>query len=123
METSILGGNDSGWGSEGERNTLLVTYVLYVIGLFTGGLVTIAGVIVCHIKRNEVASPALQSHYRWLIRTFWFGLLWGVILWLLALTVILLFVIWPGFIALGIWYLYRIIRGVLAFVEHRAMPV
>lgn len=123
MLTPILGSKDSEWGSEGECNTLLVAYVLYTVGLFTGGLVTVAGVIVCHIKRNEVTGSALQSHYRWLIRTFWFGLLWCSILWLLALTVILLFVIWPGFIALGIWYLYRIIRGVLAFTERRALPV
>lgn len=124
MQPDIVSpGSEVSFGSESERNTLLVAYVLYIVGLFTGGLVTVAGVIVCHIKRGEAAGTALESHYRWLIRTFWFSLLWGVILWVLALSVVLLFVIWPGFLILGVWYLYRIIRGVIAFTERRALPV
>jgi Predicted membrane protein len=111
------------FGSESERNVLLVTYVLFVVGLFTGGLATIVGVVVCHIKRGETTDAALRSHYVWLIRTFWWSLLWTLLLWLAALTVILLVVLWPGLIVLGIWYIYRIVRGVLAFIERRPLPV
>lgn len=110
------------FGTENERSILLVAYVLFFVGLFTAGLVSVAGVVICHIKCNEVSAPALQSHYRWLIRSFWFGVLWSIILWGCALTVIGLVLAWPGFVVLGIWFLYRIIRGALAWVDRKPLP-
>jgi len=36
-------------------------------------------VIINYVKKEEVAGSWLESHFRWQIRTFRFGLLWGVI--------------------------------------------
>jgi uncharacterized membrane protein len=49
--------------------------------------------------------------------------LWGAILLVCALTVIGLVVAWPGAIVLGIWIVYRIIRGWMNLASGRAMPM
>src|SRR5262245_45532652 len=47
-----------------------------VIGAFLTGWPSIIAVIVNYVKRSEVRGTWLESHFRWQIRTFWFGLLW-----------------------------------------------
>lgn len=59
----------------------------------------------------------MESHYRWQIRTFWFGFLWMVISTItasIAMGIILYFVV-------AIWYLYRIIRGLLNLNDNKGM--
>ena len=104
-------------GTEPERSTLLIAYILHALGPFTF-LTAIAGVIVNHLKVNDTDSGFIRSHHRWLLRTFWFGLLWSVI-------ATVLMVIGIGFIIYGvvvIWYIYRIVRGLLAFSERKPLP-
>src|SRR5262245_17226063 len=47
-----------------------------VVGSFLLGWPSIIAVILNYVKRNEVRGTWLDSHFRWQIRTFWFGLLW-----------------------------------------------
>lgn len=113
---------DSTGASEGERSTLLVAYVLFC-ATFVTGFAGVAGVIVCHIKIGESGSEFLRSHYRWLIRTFWFTLLWAVVCGVLVASIILAIVGGIGFGVLFVWHLYRLIRGLINFSERRPMPV
>ena len=103
--------------SEIERDTLLIVYVLHGLAIFNG-LTALIGVIVSHLKVNEVASDFARSHHRWLIRSFWWGLLWLVI-------ATVLMVIGIGFLiylVVAIWWIYRVVRGFIAFTERRPMP-
>ena len=90
------------------------------------GLIGIAGVIVAYVKRDETAGTWVASHLRWLIRTFWFSLLWAVIGWIVLLTLGLILIgipiailIW---VAASIWVLYRVIRGYLLFNDNKPVP-
>src|SRR5687767_15898635 len=47
-----------------------------VVGAFLLGWPSIIAVIMNYIKRSEARGTWLDSHFRWQIRTFWFGLLW-----------------------------------------------
>ena len=47
-----------------------------VVGAFLTGWPSIIAVILNYVKRGEVRGTWLESHFRWQIRTFWFGLLW-----------------------------------------------
>jgi uncharacterized membrane protein len=72
-------------------------------------------VIVDHVKIDDARGSWLEAHYRWQIRTFWFGLLWGVIGGVLVLAV-------TGFVVLAadaIWIIYRIVKGWLRLAERR----
>ena len=63
-----------------ELKTLtMVVYALQGAGFILGGLTWIVAVVINYIKKEELAGTWLESHCRWQIRTFWFGLLWGVI--------------------------------------------
>ena len=91
-----------------------VTYGLYALGLVTG-IFAIAGLIVAYIKRDDAAGTYLASHYGWLIRTFWWGMLWTVIGLVLTLVVVGIAVL----AAAWIWWVYRIIKGWLRLTEKR----
>jgi uncharacterized membrane protein len=84
-----------------------IIYALYALSFLTGGLTAIAAIIINYIKRDEVKGTLLESHFNWQMRTFWWGLLWGVI-GLITMPVGIGFVILA---ANAIWLLYRIIKG------------
>ena len=67
----------------------------------------------------------LESHFRWQIRTFWFGALWvGLsVLFVIATLGIGIFIAWITLGAVGLWFIYRIARGWLRLMEHQAMYV
>src|SRR4026209_3053891 len=47
-----------------------------VVGAFLTGWPSIVAVILNYVKRSEARGTWLESHFRWQIRTFWFGVLW-----------------------------------------------
>lgn len=61
----------------GERVLPAVAYVLYIVGL-THGLTIFLGLLVAYFNRAG-ASPRMESHYTFLIRTFWLGIGWFLI--------------------------------------------
>src|SRR5256884_6156859 len=99
------------------RNIGTAVYALQAAGFFVG-ITWIVAVIVDYVKREDAAGTWLESHFRWQIRTFWWGLLWGVIGGLLALVLV-------GFVVLfadAVWIIYRIVKGWLRLSENRALP-
>ena len=91
-----------------------------------GGLVGIVAIILAHVKRSEANGTWLASHYRWLIRTFWFSVLWGlvgavifVILLIILFGAIIAWIIW---FVTAIWVLYRLIRGYVLFKDSQPVP-
>jgi uncharacterized membrane protein len=90
------------------------------------GIIGIVGIILAYVKRAEATGTWLESHYRWLIRTFWFSLLWGavgaVIFVLLLIIVIGVFIGYLIWVATTIWVLYRLVRGYMLFNESKPIP-
>jgi hypothetical protein len=58
------------------NENITLTHVIY--GLYGASLVmgftAIVAIVLNYIKREDVAGTFLESHFRWQIRTFWFGL-------------------------------------------------
>jgi uncharacterized membrane protein len=75
------------------------------------------------VKRSEARGTWLESHFRWQIRTFWFALLWAAIVFIvsavLAVVVIGIATWIIGIVALGLWAIYRIVRGWLRLKDGR----
>jgi uncharacterized membrane protein len=94
-----------------------------VIGAFLTGWPSIIAVILNYAKRSEVRGTWLESHFRWQIRTFWFGLLWVALclLFVVATFGIGIIVAWLPMLFVGLWFIYRIVRGWLALNEGRQM--
>ena len=86
----------------------------------------IVAIIMAHVKRADAAGTWLASHYRWLIRTFWFSILWGVlgaiifaVLFIILIGIVIAYVIW---LATTIWVLYRLIKGYMLFKDSQPVP-
>jgi len=94
-----------------------VVYILQAIGFFNG-ITWIVAVIIDYVKKDEAAGTWLESHYRWQIRTFWWGLLWGVI----GSILLLILVGWFVLAAAGIWIIYRVVKGAIYLSEGKPLP-
>ena len=113
----------------------LVVYVLFAIAAVVGlashgiwviaplaGLVGIIAVIVAYVKRGEARGTWAESHLTWLIRTFWWSLLWalvGAVLFVTLIGIPIAFVVWAG---TTIWVIYRLVRGYLLFKDSKPIP-
>ena len=94
-----------------------------VVGAFLTGWPSIIAVILNYVKRSEARGTWLESHFRWQIRTFWYGLLWVS---LCALFVIMtlgigILIAWLPLAIVSVWFVYRIVRGWLALKDGRPM--
>jgi uncharacterized membrane protein len=101
----------------GDRTVMHVLYALHTIAWASAGAFAIVAVIVNYIKRADEHDAVYASHHNYMIATFWW-----TILWLVATSPLYLFFLFPGFIAhgiVGLWYLYRCIRGWLRFTDTR----
>ena len=124
----------------GLRTTAMICYVLYLVA-FINGLTAIIGVIIAYIKRSDAAGTVWESHFNNLIFVFWVMLAAFVVG--LATLPISLFSLaalfeqdfaWPAISALAfpllawmlifpvlfIWFLYRMIRGLIRAGDDRA---
>src|SRR5262249_50068248 len=93
-------GNDPGEGS-----TAQIIYILYLVSLAVG-VTALVGLIMAYVNRID-APEWLQTHYRFQIRTFWIGLLYGLLSLLATIFVIGLL----GFLFLLIWWIVRCAKG------------
>lgn len=94
-----------------------------IVGSFLIGWPSIIAVILNYVKRSEVRGTWLESHFRWQIRTFWYGLLWVslCIIFVVMTFGIGLIIVWLPIAIVSLWFVYRIVRGWLALREGRAM--
>src|SRR5215510_9860680 len=87
-----------------------------VVGAFLIGWPSIVAVILNYVKRSEARGTWLESHFRWQIRTFWFGALWIALclLFIVATLGIGILIAWLPMAIVGLWFIYRVARGWLA---------
>ena len=128
MNTNVTTGSIFNWtqGIYALHAFSLLTGILgaaTVIGAFLTGWPSIVAVILNYAKRGDVRGSWLESHFRWQIRTFWFGLLWVALclLFVIATFGIGIIVAWLPMMLVGLWFIYRIVRGWLALNEGRQM--
>lgn len=98
-----------------------VTTAATVIGAFVFGVPSIVAVVLNYVKRGEARGTFLESHFRWQIRTFWFAVLWAAVGGALFLTLIGIPVALGVFFGVGVWVIYRVVRGWLALRDRRPM--
>ena len=96
-----------------------------VIGAFLTGWPSLIAVILNYVKRGDVRGTWLESHFRWQIRTFWYGLLWVALcgVFIVMTLGIGILIVWLPLIVVAAWFIYRVARGWLALRERRPMYV
>ena len=97
--------------------------VATVFGAFLTGWPSIIAVILNYVKRSDVRGTWLESHFRWQIRTFWFGLLWVALcgLFIVGTLGIGILLAWLPLGVVSLWFIYRIARGWMALNDRKPM--
>ena len=106
-----------------------ISYILHLIvavgALIPGGqfgpLLLIAALIIDMVKRSDAEGTWHASHFRWRIRT----VLIAALLYAVTSPLWLLFIL-PGWLAwcvISIWFLYRIVRGMVRMNKGLAMDL
>jgi uncharacterized membrane protein len=99
---------------------LIVAVAAVVPGAQVGIGILLVALIIDLVKKGDAEGTWQASHFSWRIRSvIWAGILYVVTspLWFLLLV--------PGMIAwaiISIWFLYRIVRGMVRMNASQAMP-
>lgn len=103
-----------------ERTWVLLMYILHLFGAVLA-IPSIIALIFNYFLMDR-ALPETRSHHRWMIRTFWWALVWTIVACILYITLIGI----PLAILMGgivwLWWMYRQIRGLLRLADYRPMP-
>ena len=103
-----------------------LTSAVTIVGAFIFGLPSIVAVIMNYVRQADARGTFLESHFSWQIRTFWFAWLWFFVILALSVPLMLVaigfFTLPAGYVLVGIWVVYRIIRGWLALNDRRPVP-
>ena len=104
-----------------------LTSAATVVGNFVFGIPSIVAVIMNYARRSAVRGTFLDSHFRWQIRTFWYGMLLALIVWAISLPLMIVLIglatLPLGLALVGLWLIYRVVRGWMALRDRRAMYV
>jgi uncharacterized membrane protein len=94
-----------------------------VVGAFLIGWPSVIAVVLSYIKRGQARGTWLESHFRWQLRTFWFGLLWAVlcVAFVVGTLGLGLLVVWIPIGILTVWFIYRVARGWSALSSNQPM--
>jgi uncharacterized membrane protein len=122
-----------------RQNLVKLTHVMYglhafsaLMGILTPALIvtsflsgwpSIIAVIINYVKRDEVRGTWLDSHFSWQLRTFWYALLWLFVIFLLFITLVGIPLAVMVGLGVGIWIVYRIVRGWMLLGQGRAVPI
>lgn len=104
-----------------------VSYILHftvalaavIPGVQAGILLLLVALVLDLFKKADAGGTYQQSHFSWRLRS----VIWAGVLYTLTAPLFLLLYV-PGWIAwaiISIWFLYRIVRGMLALSDRRAV--
>ncbi|HSP32072.1 MAG TPA: DUF4870 domain-containing protein [Halomonas sp.] len=97
-----------------DTTMAMVIYALYLAS-FLVGFTSFIGVVMAYVYKGK--GPAwLDEHYRYQIRTFWMGLVYGIVF----STLTLILIGFPLLLALAVWFIVRCVKGFKGLQEKRA---
>ncbi|NDE86134.1 MAG: hypothetical protein EB048_00940 [Gammaproteobacteria bacterium] len=103
-----------------------VTGAATIVGSFIFGVPSIVAVVMNYARRREVRDTWLESHFSWQIRTFWIAFVASALVLVFSAPLMLVLVGFAtaaiGLFLIGIWVLYRVLRGWLALRDARTLP-
>ena len=113
---------------DGLRLVGHISYALHAVvavgavlpGVQASIVLLVAAFILDLVKRDDARGTWQESHFAWRIRS----VLWAGVLYVITIPLWLLLIApgWIAWVAISIWFLYRVIRGWMALNDRRAMP-
>lgn len=105
-----------------------VSYILHLIvavgavlpAAQPGVALLIVALVIDLVKRDDAVGTWQASHFSWRLRS----VIWAAILYLVTLPLWFLFVLpgWVAWLLISIWFLYRIVKGMVAMNASQPLP-
>lgn len=105
-----------------------VSYILHLVvavsavvpGAQVGPLLLVVALLIDLVKRGDVGQGWQRSHFAYRLRT----VVWAAVLYLLTSPLWFFFLLpgWLAWCAISIWFLYRIVLGMVRLNRGQAMP-
>ena len=109
------------WGWVSYILHLIVAVAAVVPGAQVSVMLLVIALLIDLIKRDDAKGTWQESHFSWRIRS----VIWAGILYVVTAPLWIFFIV-PGWIAwsiISIWFLYRIVRGMVAMNKDQAIHV
>lgn len=113
--------------AQGLKSIGWISYVLHLIvavgavlpGAQASALLLVIALVIDLVKRSDAEGTWQANHFSWRIRS----VIWAGVLYLVTFPFFLLglFLFNPAWILISIWFLYRIVRGMLAMSKNQAV--
>lgn len=100
-----------------DTNRPTIVSLLYLASFVTG-ITGLVGIVLAHIWQGESDEPWMRSHYTYLIRTFWIGLIASVIAFVLSFVLIGLLL----FPLIAVWFGVRSVLSMVRAQKREPMP-
>ncbi|WP_342129914.1 DUF4870 family protein [Hydrogenophaga sp. OTU3427] len=106
-----------------------ISYVLHLIvavsavvpGGQWGPTLLIVALVIDLVKRGEAVGTWHASHFSWRLRS----VMWAMVLYLVTVPLWLLFFFpgWIAWVAISVWFLYRIVKGMTRMNAGQPMEI
>jgi len=111
--------------SQDEKNTARLLYIIHGCCIvFTLGILSIVPVVMNYMKRGDSQGTIAYSHHSWMIRSFWWYVVWVALGWVIMIFSfgLLFFVAWAVWGVAWLWKIYRVFIGFVELNNNKAMP-
>lgn len=108
------------WGWVSYVLHLIVAVTVVIPGAQVSLLLLVIALVIDLVKRADATGTWQASHFSWRLRS----VIWAGILYVVTAPLWLLFLLpgWLAWCAISIWFLYRIVRGMVAMNKQEALP-
>jgi uncharacterized membrane protein len=110
---------------EDEKNTARILYLVHAAcWFFTLGALSIFPTLFNYGKRGDTQGTLVHSHHGWMIRSFWWYVVWIALGWVVMIFSLglLFFVAWGIWGVTWLWKGYRLARGFIALNNNQPVP-
>ena len=107
------------WGWVSYLLHLVVAVAAVLPGAQVSVFLLIVAVIIDLVKRSDARGTWQESHFSWRLRS----VVWAAVLYAITFPFFLLglFIFNPAWVVVSIWFLYRIVSGMIAMNKNRAI--
>lgn len=118
-----------------NRSLTFILYLLYIVAIFSAGLLAIVALIINYVKRGAVRGSIFESHFTWQIRSFWWYLFWNIVAFVpffllffspdaqsfASMTLAATLFCFAVVLISWLWMVYRAIRGLIRVNDNLPM--
>ena len=107
------------WGWVSYLLHLVVAVAAVLPGAQVSVFLLIVAVIIDLVKRSDARGTWQESHFAWRLRS----VVWAAVLYAITFPFFLLglLIFNPAWVVISIWFLYRIVSGMIAMNKNRAI--